>query len=114
MSPPRTAFTRRSSPRQPTVRNFVIPATLCGVPADARALSVNYTVASPGAAGSLQAWAADEVSTPITTVLSFAAGRTRANNGFLALSSGGSLSFKVHLLSDQPTHFILDVNGYFR
>jgi hypothetical protein len=98
----------------PATRTFAIPAGLCGIPADALALSVNYSVVGNPAAGDLKAWAADEPSTPGSTVLSFPATRTRANNGFLKLSLDGSRAFTVELLSTQPAHFVLDVNGVFR
>jgi len=49
---------------------------------------------------------------PITTTISYGAGRTRANNAVIGLS-GGVLS----VLSRQDSgsvHVILDVSGYFR
>ncbi|MFN7990335.1 MAG: glycoside hydrolase family 44 protein [Thermoanaerobaculia bacterium] len=98
----------------PAVRTLAIPAGLCGIPADAGALSVNYTVVSPASAGDLKAWAATEAAQPVATVLSFGAGRTRANNGILRLSSDGTRSFDLLLAANQSAHFVLDVNGYFR
>jgi hypothetical protein len=95
----------------PATRTFAIPVGLCGIPADARALSVNYTVVENTAAGELKAFASDEAATPDATVISFPAARTRANNGFLKLPFDGSLAFTVELLSSQPAHFVLDVNG---
>jgi hypothetical protein len=98
----------------PAVRTFSVPTNLCGVPSDARALSVNYTVVTPAASGDLKAWAATEAAQPLATVLSFRAGRTRANNGILRLSSDGTRSFDVLLVATQSADLVLDVNGFFR
>ena len=81
----------------PAVRTFAIPAGLCAIPADARALSVNYTIVSAPAAGDLKAWAATEAAQPVATVL-----------------SDGTRSFDLLLAATQAAHFVLDVNGVFR
>ena len=87
---------------------------LDAIPADARALSVNYTIVSAPAAGDLKAWAATEAAQPVATVLSFGAGKIRCNNGVLRLSSDGTRSFDLLLAATQAAHFVLDVNGVFR
>jgi len=93
-------------------RVFVVTGR-CGVPADARAVSVNLTVTQPAAAGSIRAFPGD--GTPsAATALSFAAGRTRANNALLMLSSSGSGTVTVRNESNGTVHLLIDVNGYMK
>jgi len=92
-------------------RSFPLTGT-CGVPAGARALSLNVTITSPTSAGDLNVFASG-TSVPVATAISYSAGDTRANNGIAAPSASGSLSFYC----DQPSgtvHLIVDVNGYFK
>ena len=49
---------------------------------------------------------------PITPQVSFAAGRTRANNALLALGGSGAVSAQAGMASG-TVHLIVDVNGYF-
>jgi Tol biopolymer transport system component len=85
---------------------------ICGVPADAVSISVNLTVTNVGAAGELIVFPAD-VTQPNTSAMSFKAGRTRANNAFVKLSTT-SPTFSVFNNSASTVDFIVDVNGYFR
>jgi hypothetical protein len=87
------------------------PAT-CGIPLTAIALSVNYTVTGPEQPGELRAFAGDGLWTG-TSVLSFQARSTRANNGHLMLSNDGAGTFKLTNASNGTAHFVLDVNGYY-
>jgi hypothetical protein len=86
----------------------------CGVPTTAKALSVNATVVSPGAMGSLTLYRNDLTSAPDASTISFAAGRTRANNAILELSHDATQSFKVFNASSGAAHYVMDVNGYFK
>ena len=88
------------------------PAT-CGIPSDAKALTVNYTVTSAAQTGEIRTFAGDAPWTG-TSVLSFKAGATRANNGHLQLSGSGSRTFQMTNTSTGTVHFILNVNGYYR
>jgi len=89
--------------------------TRCGVSsATVRSLSVNQTVTAPGADGELVLFRGDLESVPISSHLSYRAGKTRANNGILELSRTGDGTFKVHNRSAGSVHFILDVNGKFQ
>lgn len=86
----------------------------CGVPEAAVAVTVNVTVTGSGAAGELRLFPANGVSpNPATTAISFAAGKTRANNGSYLLSTDGTLACKVQNVSSASVHFILDVSGYY-
>jgi hypothetical protein len=89
-------------------RTFAAAGT-CGIPATARAISVNVTVTGGSAAGDIRLYQTS-TTVPPTNVISFAPGRTRANNAILSLSRG---NFTALLDSAGAVHMILDVNGYF-
>ncbi len=83
----------------------------CGVPADAAAVALNVTVTNPTSAGSLTVYPGMGLA-PGTSTVSFAAGRTRANNVTIGLIGGF-----VAVLDRQETgtaDVIIDVNGYYR
>ena len=86
----------------------------CGVPADARAVALNATVALSSSAGVIRIYPGGET-VPVASSLSFGAGRTRANNAIVRLSPDGRGNISVK--ADQPSggvHVILDVSGYFK
>lgn len=83
----------------------------CGVPLTARALSVNITVTAASAAGHLSLHPGG-TAVPGTASITYAAGRTRANNAVVPLSRFGELA--LHCAQASGTaHVVLDVNGYF-
>ena len=86
---------------------------VCGVPADARALSANVTVTQTTAAGGLTLHPGDQA-TPTASTISFGAGLTRANNAMLLVADDGSGTVNVVNRSSGPLHLVVDVNGYFR
>lgn len=89
--------------------------TRCGIPAPTvRSLAVNQTVTQPTANGELVVYRGDLTTIPITSSISFQAGRTRANNGILELSTNGDGTVSIHNRSTGSVHFILDVAGMFR
>jgi hypothetical protein len=98
-------------PGLPRLRYRVLGS--CGVPAGAKALSVNLTVTQPSAGGHLTLFPTD-VETPLASSINFAAGQTRANNAVLRLAFDGSGGIKVQNGSGGTVDFILDVNGYFQ
>jgi len=94
-----------------STRTFVAGGQ-CGIPADATALSYNITVTGATADGDLRVYATGAF-VPLVSVINYAAGQTRANNGVVALGAAGD--FVVQ--SDQLTgtvHVIIDVDGYFK
>ncbi len=86
----------------------------CSLPASAKAISVNQTVTGQTANGELLLYRGDIAVAPTASSISFAVGKTRANNGILELARDGSGTFKVFNNSTGTVHFILDVNGYFQ
>ena len=98
-----------------SVRTFPMTG-ICGIPATAKAVSVNQTVTEASAAGFIRVYAGDLTGAliPITSAVSFSAGKTRANNGIVALAQDGTGTIAVENDAVGGTlHFILDVNGYF-
>jgi len=83
----------------------------CGIPASARAVSVNVTVVRPAAAGHLTFYPGD-ASPALTSTINFQAGLVRANNAILPLSAAGGLG--VSNGAAGAVDVLIDVNGYFR
>ncbi len=79
-----------------------------GVPANATAISANFTVVNPSGAGYLTLW---DCSNPMPTVssLNFAAGETVANAVTVPLDASGNLC----VYSPFATDVLVDVNGYY-
>ncbi len=88
-------------------RTFVI-AGQCGIPSSAKAASFNVTVTQPSAPGFVILYPGGAAA-PIVSAINFSAGQTRGNNAIVPLGPGGTLAVQ----SAAPTHFIIDVNGYF-
>ncbi|MEA2564449.1 MAG: hypothetical protein QOH06_5953 [Acidobacteriota bacterium] len=83
----------------------------CGIPPTAKAIAANVTVIGPASAGSLRIRAGGTPTT-YSTVISFAAGRTRSNNALIGLGSSGDFL----VFSGFPSgtvHLIVDVTGWF-
>jgi hypothetical protein len=93
------------------VRHFPV-LHLCNVPDTAKALAVNLTVAQPSSFGDLRLWAQGSLQ-PNTSVISYRAGRARANNGLVTVGPQGGLSVMANLGGGGTVHLILDVVGYF-
>lgn len=87
-------------------------AGICGIPADADAISVNVTVVSPAAPGYFAFYPGNAF--PFgTSTINFSAGQTRANNAILSLATDGGGNLGVQNASAGSSHLIVDVNGYF-
>ena len=84
----------------------------CGIPASAKAISLNVTVVAPAAAGNLRFFPGDGVA-PNASTLNFAAGQTRANNAIAMLASSGSGTVALRNSSTASVNVVIDVNGYF-
>ncbi|MGH9442502.1 MAG: hypothetical protein ACRD16_09520 [Thermoanaerobaculia bacterium] len=84
----------------------------CGIPTNAKAASVNITVVTPTDPGELKLnpTGADP---QIASSISFAAGRTIANNAMAFLGNDGAVSV-FDAQATGTTNFIIDVNGYYK
>src|SRR5438093_3615206 len=89
------------------VRSYALSG-ICGIPASARAVSLNFTVTGPTAPGFLTAWPTGGAVPPVS-ILNFAAGQQIANAA--VVPTGGSASITVNVSA--PTHVIVDTNGYY-
>jgi hypothetical protein len=86
-------------------------AGACGIPASAKAASLNVAVTQPTAAGNVRVYAAGAPLPQVSTV-NYSVAQTRANNAIAALSALGQVA--VHCAQASGTvHVIVDVNGYF-
>jgi FG-GAP-like repeat/FG-GAP repeat len=88
----------------------------CGVPATAKAVALNVTVAGPTLAGHVTVFPGGD-GLPPTSTINFAAGQTRANNAIVPLSfdGRGNLTVAVSMTSSSgQVDVVLDVNGYFQ
>jgi len=82
----------------------------CGVPASARAVSVNLTVTAPDSTGFLTAHAGG-TAVPLASAINYRTEQTRANNAVVTLGIAGD----VRIFCGQPSgavHVVLDINGY--
>ena len=83
----------------------------CGIPASAKALSVNVSVTGSTALGNLVVYPGG-VTPPATATVNYAASATRANNAVVGLGTGTALTARANQASG-TVHLIVDVNGYF-
>ncbi len=86
-------------------------AAPCGVPTDAKAVSLNVTVTAPTAQGYVMLFPSG-VPKPLTSVQNYVAGLTRANNATAPLGAAGLLSVRCN--PGGAAHVIVDVNGYYK
>jgi ELWxxDGT repeat protein len=95
-----------------TARSFAAGGH-CGVPMDAKSISVNVTVVPPASYGFLTLFASD-VPLPLASTVNYAPSRTRANNAVVVLSTDGAAAFAIFHGGSSGANVIVDVNGYFK
>jgi hypothetical protein len=89
-------------------RDFPV-AGECGVPANAQAVSFNFTVTNTAGPGFLLVYPAGG-SVPNSSTLNYVAGQTVANAAVIGLGAGGAITAAPGV---SPMDFIIDVNGYY-
>jgi hypothetical protein len=94
-----------------TDRTFTIVGGTCGVPASAKAVSLNVTAVGSTAQGNVRLYAAGAPA-PLASNLNYTAGQNRANNAVAPLSAAGQIALLCS--PSGTTHVVLDVNGYFQ
>ncbi len=94
-------------------RSFAV-ASLCGIPATARAIIANLTVVSATAAGYVKAYPGG-IPSPLSSAIHFPVGAVRANSGIFGLQDSGSgiLILEADMPAGATAHVVLDVAGYF-
>jgi hypothetical protein len=100
-----------SMPGNGAARNFVV-AGRCGIPSDARSISVNAAVWGPVTTGDMAIFAAGGTSSAISMLFWKANILALANAGIVQLGSGGAVTVRVN--GTGTVNFFLDVNGYFK
>ena len=88
-------------------RTYTVPQGACGLPI-AAAYSVNFTITAYVGDGFLTAWPAG-IGRPVVSTLNFGTGAVVANAAVVPADATGA--FNVFVVN--PTHVIIDVNGYF-
>ena len=91
-----------------TSRPFVIPQSGCGIPATAKAYSLNVTVVPRGPLSFLTLWPTGQNQPGVSTLNSFA-GIVVANAAIVPAGANGAVSVAV----TDTTDVILDIDGYF-
>lgn len=100
------------------LRQFSIKGT-CGIPATAKAVSLNATIVSPSVDGFFSLWPAGGVFPTVSTI-NFLAGEPALANGAivpLAASAPPAVDLSVAYGTGNgngTTHAVLDVTGYFQ
>jgi hypothetical protein len=90
------------------VRTFPIPTSSCGLPGNAAAYSLNFTVQPQGYLGFLTTWPAGQAE-PVVSTLNSYNGTVVANAAIVPAGTSGAIN--VHVTD--PTEVLFDVNGYF-
>jgi trimeric autotransporter adhesin len=90
-----------------TSRNFPV-RSVCGVPANSTAYSLNVTVVPRGSLGYLTIWPGG-LSQPLVSTLNSLDGRIKANASIVPAGTDGS----VNVFVTDTTDVLLDVNGVF-
>jgi hypothetical protein len=91
-----------------TTRSFSIPASGCPVSPSAVAYSLNITAVPAGPLSYLTAWPTGSPQ-PFVSTLNALDGEVTANAAIVPVGTSGAISIYV----TDPTHVILDINGYF-
>ncbi len=94
-----------------TTRVFTLGGQ-CGVPATAKAVSLNVTVTGATLPGHLRFYPGGGT-LPVATTINFAAGQSRANNAIARLGVGTMLAIYAGQSLGGTVQVIVDVNGYF-
>ncbi len=89
-------------------RDFTIPSSPCGIPANAAAYSLNLTVVPVGPLGFLSVWPSGQ-SQPAVSTLNSSDGRIKANAAIVPAGANGAIT----VFASNPTNVIVDINGYF-
>lgn len=115
VAPCRVVDTRSGSPLLSGDGRTLTLTGACGVPATAKAVSINLTVLSPTGNGRIVLYPGG-TPVPPTSMLNFAAGVNRANNAIVVLAPSGAGTVEALAVFGAGTgqvHATLDVNGYY-
>ena len=89
-------------------RSIAVPSAACGIPASARAYSLNMTVVPSGPLAYLSVWPTGQPQ-PLVSTLNAFTGTVVANAAIVPAGTNGSINVFV----TNPTDLVIDINGYF-
>jgi len=95
-----------------STRSFPILSSGCGLPLSAQAYSLNMTVVPPGPLDYLTTWPAGQAQ-PLVSTLNSLEGKVAANAAIVVAGQAASAPGAINVYVSDPTHLIVDVNGYF-
>jgi YVTN family beta-propeller protein len=90
------------------MRDFPVQQSACGIPDNAQAYSMNFTVVPKATLGYLSVWPSGQPQ-PVVSTLNDPTGTTAANAAIVPAGTGGD----VDVYASQDTELIIDINGYF-
>ncbi|MBL8114782.1 MAG: hypothetical protein JNK60_18010 [Acidobacteria bacterium] len=102
-----------------SLRTFTVKG-LCGVPADAKAVSINATITLPTTFGDFRFYPTGGTSPLVSTINFTPSDLALANGAIVPLAAAATLDMTTYLNSPYGTtgvdgaHLILDVTGYFK
>lgn len=88
----------------------------CGVPAGAKAVTINLTIVTPTAKGNGRIYPADAASMPIVSTINFAGGENALANGAIVPlgATTPDLRFYLYQVVNTGTYqAVVDITGYF-
>jgi hypothetical protein len=91
-----------------TTRDFILSQSACGIPANAQAYSLNFTVVPAGKLNYLTVFPTGQPQ-PVASTLNSRDGRIKANAAIVPAGTNGAVS----VFATDDTQLIIDVNGYF-
>lgn len=102
-----------------TIKTFTTKG-LCGVPSDAKAVSINATVLQPTTLGDFRFYPGGGTAPLVSTINFTPADQALANGAIVPLGSGATLDLSTYINTPygadgiDGAHLILDVTGYFK
>jgi len=93
-------------------RHLTVAGVVGTIPADATAITGNFTIVGP-TKGGYASITKDDVVNPATSTINFPAGVNQANGVFAPLNGTGALSIVYKSLTGAKADVLLDITGYF-
>jgi hypothetical protein len=98
-----------------TTRDFTVQG-VCGIPANAKAVSLNATIIGPGTDGYLTLYPANLAVRPLAASMTFKAGEPALGNGAIVAIAPTTPDLKAFVFQGTAAasaHLALDATGYF-
>src|ERR1700686_2112831 len=91
-------------------RTYAVPAGPCtGIPSNASAYSLNFSVTGPAAQGYLTAWPTGSTQPTAATMTWFAGNQTLTTAAIVPAGTNAAMN----VFTASVTHLVIDINGYF-